>query len=206
MRLSLFFNLIKLFLESMINTKLLLYECKDIYEILNELNDFLKLDLNYVNSKNDLDLHKKSHKTFLIISKKKENHINEIVFDKLPISIEKLLEKINLSTLKANYSQKSDISIGKYSLNLNSREIFYKKKSLKLTEQEVKILMYLNDCKSNKSVEVLQKDIWGYSLEVETHTVETHIHRLRKKFLSIFNDKDLILSTKEGYFIQKFKF
>ena len=100
----------------------------------------------------------------------------------MPVSIEKLLEKINLSTLKANYSQKSDISIGKYSLNLNSREIFYKEKNLKLTEQEVKILMYLNDCKSNKSVEVLQKDIWGYSLEVETHTVETHIHRLRKNF------------------------
>ena len=74
MRLSLFFNLIKLFLESMINTKLLFYECKDIYEILNELNDFLKLDLNYINSKNDLDLHKKSHKTFLIISKKRKPH------------------------------------------------------------------------------------------------------------------------------------
>ena len=186
----------------MINIKLILYACKDIYKILNELNDFFDLDLIYIEKKNALQSYIKDNDTSLIICKKKDGFINEIVLDKLPIKIEKLIEKINLATLKVNFSKKSNFSIGKYSLNLNSREIFYETKNLKLTEQEVKILIYLNNSKTSKKVDVLQKDIWGYSLDLETHTVETHIHRLRKKFLDIFNDKDFILSTKKGYSIK----
>jgi len=198
---SLFFSIINLFLEVMSSTKIILYDCLDIYKILNELSDILSFDIVHVDNKKEFDNLVKNLDSFLIISKKKTNFSNQIILNNLPIKVNKLIEKINLGILKMNYSLKSNIKIGKYLLNLNSREIFSEKIKLKLTEQEVKILVYLNDSKGNIKVEQLQKDIWKYNSDLETHTVETHIHRLRKKFLKMFNDKNFIKSSKEGYLI-----
>ena len=111
------------------------------------------------------------------------------------------MEKINIEILKNNYSQKSNIKIGNYLLNINSREIFLNKKSLKLTEQEIKMIMYLSKSEKPVTINELQSQIWSYASSLETHTVETHIHRLRKKILDLFNDKNFILSTKKGYLI-----
>ena len=198
---SLFFSIINLFLEVMSSTKIILYDCLDIYKILNELSDILSFDIVHVDNKKEFDNLVKNLDSFLIISKKKTNFSNQIILNNLPIKVNKLIEKINLGILKMNYSLKSNIKIGKYLLNLNSREIFSEKIKLKLTEQEVKILVYLNDSRGNIKVEQLQKDIWKYNSDLETHTVETHIHRLRKKFLKMFNDKNFIKSSKEGYLI-----
>ena len=62
-------------------------------------------------------------------------------------------------------------------------------------------MVYLIKFEVPRKVEKLQKDIWGYNENLETHTVETHIHRLRKKFIIAFSDKEIILSTKKGYLI-----
>ena len=101
--------------------------------------------------------------------------------------------------LKNNFSKKSKISVGKYSINLNSKEIIYENKSLKLTEKEIKIIIYLNEKSEPITINELQKEIWGYSVELETHTVETHVHRLKKKIFDFYKDKNFILSTKDGY-------
>ena len=73
--------------------------------------------------------------------------------------------------------------------------------SIKLTEKEIEILLYLNETKTKKDVADLQKNIWDYSSDMETHTVETHIYRLRKKISNRFNDENFILSQQNGYFI-----
>ena len=73
--------------------------------------------------------------------------------------------------------------------------------SLKLTEKEVKIILYLSETKTNHNVSDLQKNIWGYVSNMETHTVETHIYRLRKKIGNKFSDENFILSHQNGYFI-----
>ena len=112
------------------------------------------------------------------------------------------MEKINLKILKINFSLNSNISIGRYKLNLNSKEIFYNNIKLDLTEQEVKILFYLSNSNVAVKIEKLQKDIWGYGENLETHTVETHIYRLRKKFSKIFKDDQFILSIKSSYLIK----
>ena len=73
---------------------------------------------------------------------------------------------------------------------------------LKLTEKEINTIVYLS--KSNKPVGIneLQKKVWSYKFDMETHTVETHIYRLRKKILNTFNDKEFIISKKNGYQIK----
>ena len=74
--------------------------------------------------------------------------------------------------------------------------------NLKLTEKEIEIILYLNNIKTKRNVLNLQKEIWSYPENIETHTVETHIYRLRKKIANLFKDKNFILSHKDGYFIK----
>ena len=94
------------------------------------------------------------------------------------------------------------IDINNYVLDLNSRTITKDKESLKLTQKEIDIILFLNDYKKPQKVNILQNKVWGYSLELETHTVETHIYRLRKKIKEAFNDENLITSEKNGYLIK----
>lgn len=187
----------------MSNSKIVLYDCFDIYKILNELNDILKFDLIHIDNEKQLNLYINSFESHLIIHKhEKFKNINQIFLDNLPIKLDKLIEKINLLTLKNSFIEKSNMKIGIYLLNTNSREIFKDNLRAKLTEQEIKILQYLEKSQKPVKVDQLQKDIWGYGNDLETHTVETHIHRLRKKFIKNFDDANLILSTKNGYLIE----
>ena len=157
-----------------------------------------------IDNEADLRLFIESLNTYLIISKKNIlNEKNELILDNLPIKINNLISNINLYFLKNSFNSKSNISIGKYLLDNNSRKIYFKNKVANLTEQEAKLLLYLEECKLPIKVEKLQKVIWGYSVELETHTVETHIYRLRKKFIKIFNDNNFILTSKNGYLLSK---
>ena len=83
--------------------------------------------------------------------------------------------------------------------------MFYESLKLKLTEKEINSIIYL--FKSDKAVKIqeLQSKVWGYQSELETHTVETHIYRLRKKISKVFNDENFIVSKKDGYEISKKK-
>ena len=73
---------------------------------------------------------------------------------------------------------------------------------MKLTEREVDIILFLNDHTKPQKVNILQNQVWKYSSELETHTVETHIYRLRKKIIDKFKDDNFILSDENGYFIK----
>ena len=95
--------------------------------------------------------------------------------------------------------------VGNYILNLNSREMSFEDKKLKLTEKEIDTIVYLFKVASSVKIQELQSNVWGYQSQLETHTVETHIYRLRKKILKIFDDKNFIISKKDGYEIQKKK-
>ena len=128
------------------------------------------------------------------------NH-NYNVF-KYPINIYNLIEKINIQLIKYKYSFQSKIRVKNYSLDLNSRTISIENKSLKLTEREMEIILFLNDYKTPQKINDLQNKVWSYSSELETHTVETHIYRLRKKISNNFQDEHFIISTDNGYLIE----
>ena len=104
-----------------------------------------------------------------------------------------------LIQIKFNYQSK--VIVKNYELDLNSKTISKNYLILKLTEKEIEIILYLKKNKNKHSVLELQKNIWGYAADIETHTVETHVYRLRKKLANKFNEEDFILSHPKGYFI-----
>jgi DNA-binding response OmpR family regulator len=136
-----------------------------------------------------------------LLSNKKINDKNFLDLSLFPISLNKLVELINIQLIKLKFNHQSKFIIKNYELNLNSKFISKSDLSLKLTEKEIEIILYLNETKTKHDVADLQKNIWGYSVDMETHTVETHIYRLRKKISDKFNDENFILSRQNAYFI-----
>jgi hypothetical protein len=140
---------------------------------------------------------------FLFYNKDNNYDINlEYNLLKYPIEIYSLIEKINIQLIKQKYNYQSKIKLNDYYLDLNSRNIAKKDKSLKLTEREMDIILFLNDKKKPQKINILQSQVWEYSSDLETHTVETHIYRLRKKINNKFKDNKFIISTDEGYIIK----
>ena len=182
------------------NQTLVIYDFKILFEILTELESNINFSL--LNVKKITDLNFKTLENYLIISVKKQNIENQILIDEFPIHINKLVELINIKFLKKKYNQQSQIDIGTYKLNLNSRKIFNKKNSINLTEREANIIIFLYNSKKPVKISKLQTEVWGHNSKLETHTVETHIYRLRKKINNIFNDENFIKSSKAGYIIQ----
>ena len=194
----------------MIKQNLFIVNLNSLYEILYEIKDNLSFNVeNYVSEdiflkKPDLDL-----KNYLIISKPNikllsDKKIDPKVFLDLnlfPIHLNKLIELININLIKLKFNHQSKIIIKDYELNLNSKFISRGNLSLKLTEKEIEIILYLNETKTKHDVADLQKNIWGYSEDMETHTVETHIYRLRKKISDKFGNENFILSRQNGYFV-----
>ena len=78
----------------------------------------------------------------------------------------------------------------------------YNNKILSLTEKELKIINFLSSSNKNITINELQSNVWGHKSKLETHTVETHVYRLRKKVEKKFNDRLFIMSVKNGYKIQ----
>ena len=191
----------------MSNQNLIIFNFKSLYLILKELEEFLNfkiLDAPNIKDLNDniknLNDNIKNSKNYLIISQKKMNDFdNQFILDNIPIKISKLIEKINIQSLKTQYNDKSELKINQYTIDLNSRELIEKNIKLKLTEKEANIIVYLFQSDNSVSVDRLQFDVWGYRSKLETHTVETHVYRLRKKILKKFNDNNFIISNKNGY-------
>ncbi len=140
---------------------------------------------------------------FFLLQKNKKNEFDENynIFN-YPIEINNLIEKINIQLIKNKYNFQSKIKVNNYFIDLNSRIISNHDKSLKLTEREMDIIIFLNDNKTAQKIDILQQKVWDYSSKLETHTVETHIYRLRKKISEKFKDDNFIISTENGYFIE----
>ena len=182
---------------------LVIYQSPFLYEILSEIDENLNFKIIKVTNEKSLNNEIKNLKNYLVITKKEILEIqNQIILNQFPIKIFKLIEKLNIEFLKKNYNDQSKINISNYVIDLNSRVITSEDTHLKLTEKEVNTIIYLSKIEKSISVDDLQTNVWGYQSDIETHTVETHIYRLRKKFFKIFNDKNFIISTKNGYKIK----
>ncbi len=181
---------------------------KVLYNIIFEIKNSLNFNLyDAVNVESILEQQKKNdNKCFVVITNEKiiDEYINNkqiIAIESYPLNLLFLVEKINSNLLMQQYDFQSNISVKDYMLNLNSRTISTKNNKLKLTEREIQIILYLKEQEQPKNINVLQKEVWGYVEDLETHTVETHIYRLRKKLKKTFDDQNFIKSDKNGYLI-----
>ena len=201
-----------------------------LYNILEEFKDYLSFQIVNYDEKNEfikfINQKKTDNSNLLILTKitnkdfffKKTDFEKKNIFFlspkeqgelnlgskilKYPIEISILIEKINIQLIKQNYNYQSKINLGKYYLDLNSRIILDGSNKLKLTEKEMEIILFLHKNKNPQKINILQKYVWRYSSELETHTVETHIYRLRKKMNDNFQDDNFIISTEDGYLIK----
>ena len=184
----------------MIIQNLIIYKFKSLYHILDELSLDLNFKIIFVDSKNSLNDKANNHINSLVISNKKYLDIgNHFVIKNTPIKIFKLVEKINIQFLKLQFNNQSQIKVKNYTIDFNSREMLIKNTKLRLTEKEINTIIYLSKSDQPVSIDELQDKVWSYQSDIETHTVETHIYRLRKKILNIFNDREFIISKKNGY-------
>ena len=196
----------------MVNQKLYIINLSNFYDILDELKEHIGYEISKFDSKefffgkynsksislenSILVVHEKEYDFF--VKNIKEDQIIEF---KPPVNIFTFVENLNVRFIQKKYQDQSNINVKDFFLDINSRELKKDKLSLKLTERETDMILYLNDSIKPVNVETLEKEIWQHSSDLETHTVETHIYRLRKKIKAEFGNDDLIKSDKDGYTI-----
>ena len=178
---------------------LIVYNSPILFEILEEIKE--NLNFNIINFRENAISQKFLSKfdDYIIISVS-ENNIDNCNIISIPKKLIKILEQINIWFLATKFSSQSKIKIGNYFLNLNSRQISKNKNELNLTEKETELILFIMTNKFVSSKD-LQKKVWKHSSELETHTVETHIYRLRKKFFEKFKDNEFIKHGKGGYYL-----
>jgi len=185
---------------------------KILYDILDEIKNYLSFRIiNFINEEEYLNSTMANNEniknSLYIVKKLSANFFNKISINKnqiLTISDEKieifkLIEKINIQLIRKKYLTQSNVSFGDYILDVNSREISKDNVKLKLTEKEIDTIIFLGEKKTPQSIKDLLHNVWGYVAEIESHTVETHIYRLRKKIFSKFRDENFIKSHDKGY-------
>ena len=195
--------------------KLHILNIPELDKIIIEIKDYFNYEVNYFKEKKVLfkkiDEEKKFLENSIIIVNQKDfsslkdktNEKQIHCITKFPIKISNLIDQLNARFIQQNYSAQSNININKYILDINSRILKSSDNELKLTEREIDTIIFLKNENKPIKVDVLQKEVWKYGEDLETHTVETHIYRLRKKIKDTFDDDSFIQSKKDGYIINE---
>ena len=190
---------------------------------LEELKDYLNFNLDFKNNKNlsfeDYDvilihedyLNINNHKEDLSVEKNsikilvsKTNETSPSFFHNkllLPTTVKDINSLVESSVVKKNYGKNSSIKIKNYILDKNEKKLLKNNINISLTEKEIQLLELFLDQKTPINKEQILKIVWNYAKDADTHTVETHIYRLRKKIKEYFSDENFIENNKSGYFI-----
>ena len=183
--------------------KLIIFQNKQLFNILKEIKQIFEFDLDAAENEIELkNVRENNFSDYLILSKKNPTNLrNQVELNNLPMKIHDFNQFVNVNFLKSKFTEQSKINLGRYTLDLNSRSLYLNEIKLELTEKESSILVFLKQLQKPAKINQLQEKVWGYNSELETHTVETHIYRLRKKIGDKFSDDDFIISDKKGYFL-----
>ena len=184
---------------------------------LNELKPFLKFNSankkdfsnfdvilfheDALTDKSDNKILNNSHSLKVCASSQKKLYNNYDAFLELPSSLKEINAIVESVAAKKVFTKNSSILIKKYLLNKNEKKLSKNQKEITLTEKEVQLLELLLKNKKPISKNIILSSVWNYSSDADTHTVETHIYRLRKKINDKFMDEKFILNNKDGYFL-----
>ena len=205
------------------NFSISIFNNKTFFEIIKEIKLFSKYKINHYEDhnlcvkdaekgnhvvvffvKSSEEINKYNFPSILAIkSMDKANKISNILNEaiKVPFTIFNFKEKIISAIAKNEFKKNSLINLKGYTIDKNERKIKKNNLELQLSEKEIDFLILFSERKNPIRRDLVLKKVWNYSQETETHTVETHIHRLRKKILEKFDDNDFIKNNKKGYFI-----
>ena len=185
------------------NKNIIVYRFNLLYQILKELEEDINFRIIEISDEKSLINEINNLNNYLIITKKQILKLNnQFILSQLPIKIFKIIEKLNIEFLKQQFVEQSKVIINDYTIDINAREMFSKNVKLKLTEKEINTIIYLSKVNKPISIDELQTKVWDYHSDIETHTVETHIYRLRKKISKNFLDDNFIISKNNGYQIK----
>ena len=200
-----------------------IFDNKTFFQIIKEIRLFSNYKINYYEDRdlcikdaekenhvvvffiNPLDKIKKYNFPLILVAKSSggTNKLPNIFSGelKVPFTIFDFEKKIISAISKNEFKKNSLINLKDYTIDKNERKIKKNNLALQLSEKEVDFLILFSESKDPIKRDLVLKKVWNYSQETETHTVETHIHRLRKKILDKFNDNDFIKNNKKGYYI-----
>ena len=200
--------------------KLIIFAKNDFINSILELKEFFKFDISTaknndfslddilmihedVINENDVKNVISDSKNIKILVSKVEKQAQKGFYNflKLPVTINEINKTILDLKSRYNFAKNSSLKIKDYFLDKNQKILEKEKKKISLTEKEIKLLELLLDSKKPISKNFIQKTVWEYSEEADTHTVETHIYRLRKKIADEFKDEKFILNSKDGYYL-----
>ena len=210
------------------NLTISIFGNKSFLEIINEIKLFSKFKINYyenldlcvkdaekqnlltvffVNEKNKSFFTKNKINSFpsILIAESSiskgilSNEFSEQI--NMPFTIIEFEKKVISLIAKNEYKKNSLINLNDYIIDKHERKIKRNNLEVKLSEKEINFLILFSKSKEPISKNLVLKKVWHYSSESETHTVETHIHRLRKKILEKFNDNNFIKNNNKGYYI-----
>ena len=172
--------------------------------ILNNTNDDPNIILFHIDSLKDKKLKEYiSNNSFLKIcaGSKKDLTDNYDARLELPATLQEINTIIENTAVKSKFNKNASIAIKSYFLNKNEKKLFNSGSFIILTEKEIQLLELLLNKQKPISKDNILSSVWNYSSDADTHTVETHIYRLRKKITDKFRDENFILNNKSGYYL-----
>ena len=192
-------------IKEYLNLTLVFFENDALLELsIPEINAVL-IDNEFCNDVNILNsISKINNKPVLLIENKDFSSINNIKYNEkitLPFNLTDFSNKITNIIMSFKFNKNSSIQIKDYTIDKNERKLKKKNLFIVITEREIELIELLFNKKKPLSKKYILKEVWKYAEGVDTHTIETHIYRLRKKIISKFNDENFIINSKTGYSI-----
>ena len=172
-----------------------------ISDNINVDHDLILIHHEIINDKGKKDLIKSFDSIKIYASKKKNILDNYDAHLELPTNLKEINATVENIAAKAKFIKNSTIKVKNYTLNKNEKKLYMQNNFIMLTEKEIELLQLFLEKKKPISKDNILSTVWNYSVDADTHTVETHIYRLRKKINEKFMDEKFILNNKDGYYL-----
>ena len=187
------------------NFSLMFYDKNTFSELPVTAFNFLLVDAEVCNEIDILHvINKIKNKPLLLLKNSNHTSANKLTCDEisiLPMSLVDISNKVTNLIIAKNFNLNSSVAIKEYVIDKNERKLKKENLSLTITEREIELIELLFNEKKPLSKKIILKRVWKYADDADTHTIETHIYRLRKKILSKFKDENFLINTKAGYSI-----